>query len=91
MTDKYVSPTGRLCDRNVSAGVSAGTVKWGPLVEHEGSSHGIRTRNIYMVDIEARNFKISDFPCGHTVALVIRLRKQPRIYKSKVFTLETYR
>jgi len=68
-------------------------------VEAASETRGVVTSHSdkqYVVDLEARTctcgrFEINDIPCGHAVSLILRLRKQPRDYIPKVFTLETYR
>lgn len=36
-------------------------------------------------------YEINDTPCGHAVASILRLCKQPQAYVPKVFALETHR
>ena len=50
----------------------------------------------YLVDLEARTcschaWQSSGYPCGHALASIMALKRNPQLYSKTFFTLESYR
>ena len=50
----------------------------------------------YLVDLETRTcschvWQSSGYPCGHAIAIIMALKRNPQLYSKTFFTLESYR